>query len=205
MRRSEPVTKDEVVAAAAALFDERGFHGTRADDIAEALQIAKPTLYSRTEGKGELLEAIMEQVEEVIRRWETDAERMAAEGLAPLPTLRRLYSQHVADAVRYQAYFNVMFMEERQLPAERRERVRAWGERFTRRVQGLVEAGVADGSIHDALDPKVTAHTILASANWVCTWYRADGALSADDVAERSWALLERGLRAPRRRAGRDS
>lgn len=203
MRRSEPVTKDEVVAAAAALFDERGFHGTRADDIAEALQIAKPTLYSRTEGKGELLEAIMDRVEQVIRQWEDDAERMAQDGLAPLAILRRLYHQHVADAVRYQAFFNVMFMEDRELPAERRQQVRAWGERFTRRVQGLVEAGIAGGSIHAALDPKVTAHTILASANWVCTWYRDDGALSAADVAERSWSLLERGLKAPRRRTGK--
>ena len=206
MRRPQPVTKDDVVAAAAQLFEERGYQSTRADDIAEALKIAKPTLYSRTQGKAELLEAIMDLVMDVISEMDDDASHLHEEAVAPLTALERLFVHHVQKAVAYQSYFAVVLMDERELPADSRARVRKWGERYTRRVRDLIAAGIADGTIRDDLDPHIAANTLLASANWVCVWYRDDGRLSADDIASQMWLVISGGLQAPAtgpKRAGR--
>ena len=47
--------RDELVAAAARLFAERGYHGTSMADLAEAMGVQKGSLYSLTESKQELL------------------------------------------------------------------------------------------------------------------------------------------------------
>ncbi|MDQ7028637.1 MAG: helix-turn-helix domain-containing protein [Ardenticatenia bacterium] len=53
--------KDEIIAVAARLFSERGYHGTSVRDIARALNLKGGSLYSHIEGKEELLWLILEQ------------------------------------------------------------------------------------------------------------------------------------------------
>lgn len=49
------VKRDAVLRAAAQLFNERGFHATSLDDVAERLHITKPTLYYNIKNKDEIL------------------------------------------------------------------------------------------------------------------------------------------------------
>src|SRR5688500_1023408 len=47
--------RQAVLHAAAQLFNERGFHATSLDDIAERLHVTKPTLYYYVKSKDEIL------------------------------------------------------------------------------------------------------------------------------------------------------
>ena len=49
------IKRDAVLATAAQLFNERGFHATSLDDIAARLNVSKPTLYYYVKNKDEIL------------------------------------------------------------------------------------------------------------------------------------------------------
>ena len=49
------IKRQAVLAAAAQLFNERGFHATSLDDIARRLHVSKPTLYYYVKNKDEIL------------------------------------------------------------------------------------------------------------------------------------------------------
>ncbi len=55
-REQQRETKRQaVLAAAAQLFNERGFHATSLDDIAGRLHVSKPTLYYYVKSKDDIL------------------------------------------------------------------------------------------------------------------------------------------------------
>jgi AcrR family transcriptional regulator len=70
-------TRERIVAAARALFLERGFAGTTITSVAEAAEVAPETVYASFRGKAGLLEAVVlaavlrddEPDEPVQRRW----------------------------------------------------------------------------------------------------------------------------------------
>jgi TetR/AcrR family transcriptional repressor of mexJK operon len=53
--------KEEILAAAEALFTAKGFSGVSMDDIAARTPVSKPTLYSNFRDKGALFSAVIER------------------------------------------------------------------------------------------------------------------------------------------------
>jgi len=186
---------------AARLFDERGFARTRAEDIAAALNIAKPTLYTRTAGKSALLEAVIDRV--ISALGEQAQAVLDADG-TPGQRLEALFSHHVRQAIQYRSYFNVFFRDDRELPPRARARFRRWARDYTSRLTGLVEHAMAAGEVDPALDAEMVAISFLATANWVCRWYVDGKRLSPDEVVAETWRVLASGL-SPRAAAPRSS
>ncbi|WP_230419074.1 TetR family transcriptional regulator [Catenulispora pinistramenti] len=72
--------KERILAAAARLFRDRGYHEVTLDEIGAAAGIAGPSVYSHFAGKAELLRTITERIGERLRR--DVAESGAAEAAA---------------------------------------------------------------------------------------------------------------------------
>jgi hypothetical protein len=53
--------------------------------------------------------------------------------------------------------------------------------------------GIADGSVRPC-DPKLAAFAIAGALNWIGHWYRRDGALPPDDIADEFTVRLTEGL-----------
>lgn len=191
MRRRERVTNEELVEVAARLFDERGFVRTRAEDIAAALNIAKPTLYARVTGKADLLDAVIRQVMDALGDALSEVVRPED---PPLEALRRIFDHHVRQAIKYRAYFNVFFRDERELPASTQRDFRSRALRYNQLIVELIADAQRAGDLDPDLDPTVAAANFLAVANWVCRWYRKGRGLTPDDVVEQGWRLLSNGL-----------
>ena len=49
------IKRDAVLRTAAQIFNEKGFHATSLDEVAERLQISKPTLYYYVKNKDDIL------------------------------------------------------------------------------------------------------------------------------------------------------
>jgi hypothetical protein len=47
------------------------------------------------------------------------------------------------------------------------------------------------------VDPRLTATAMLSALNGIATWYRPDGELSAEDIADRHASLFLHGLANP--------
>ncbi|MBU6325847.1 MAG: TetR/AcrR family transcriptional regulator, partial [Bacteroidetes bacterium] len=59
--------------------------------------------------------------------------------------------------------------------------------------RAIIRNGEEEGVFHE-VDHKFAALTILSSLNWVVEWYRPDGGMSADEIAERLTRFILSGL-----------
>jgi AcrR family transcriptional regulator len=195
-RYRDRVTRQNVLDAAAQLFEERGFANTRVEDIAAALDISGPTLYSRTKSKADLLRSVLDQV---IAALDVDAAEAVDWNGPALAVLESTFHHHVVQSLRYRSYFNAFFNDQRQLPSRGQGRFGSWARAYTIRIADTVRRGQDDGEIRPELDANITATTLLALANWLPRWFRDGGRLTAAEVADRSWQVLSGGMVAPGR------
>ena len=55
------MTRDEILEAAAQIFSQKGFHAASMQDIAQAVNLRKASLYHHVNNKQEILVAILDQ------------------------------------------------------------------------------------------------------------------------------------------------
>ena len=87
-----------------------------------------------------------------------------------------------------------MFLHEwRHLSEPARTEFLALRDRYEAGFRTLIARGLASGELH-APDAAFAALTLLASLNWLPSWYRPDGKLSPDEIAHRLAEQLLGGL-----------
>jgi hypothetical protein len=83
--------------------------------------------------------------------------------------------------------------EWRHLSTDRRAEIGARRDAYEQRLRDLIADGLAVGAFA-AVDPAVAATFLLTALNGIATWYRPDGRLSADRVADHYVELALRSL-----------
>ena len=189
-REKERQTKrDAVLRMAAQSFNEKGFHATSLDDVAARLNVTKPTLYYYFKNKEEILfecvriglQMIDEAAENVARRGGTGVEQLFA--------VMRKY----AEIVTMEFGMCLIRVGEDPLQPAARRKLRQLKARIDRRFRSLIERGIAEGDLAPC-DAKIAAFTVAGALSWIARWYRADGPLSPNDIAEQSISILVEGL-----------
>ena len=121
------------------------------------------------------------------------AERAAAAGGSPSTQLT-LLGQELLDVIhRYPDHVWVFL---HQFPALTGERAATFRERrrdYERQVESVLQAGVESGEFRD-LDPWLTSRAWLGMHNYTYLWLKADGRLSARDVAQPFAEIFMRGI-----------
>ena len=184
--------EEEILAAAARIFREKGYHGTSVRDIAESVGLLKGSLYHYIRSKEELLARLFEgALEDTIRELETISSREAR----PSERLRDMVSAYVRAVTDNIDAVSLYLREWRALPAPQLTRVRA----RRRAMRALFEDVIADGvRAHEfaAADAKIAALAILGMCNWLYEWYRPRGRLDADELAT---TIADQALRSVKR------
>lgn len=181
--------RQAVLQTAAQLFNERGFHATSLDDIAERLHVTKPTLYYYVKSKDEILLECVRTALDMMQE-EIGAVRLAGgRALDQLKACMRIYCVIVTqDFGRC-----VIRIGEDPLPAPLRKELRRLKAGIDQEFRRLLAEGVAQGSIAPC-DPKMAAFMLAGALSWVGRWYRSDGDLTPEQVAEQGTALLLHGV-----------
>jgi len=189
-REKERQTKrDAVLRMAAQSFNEKGFHATSLDDVAARLNVTKPTLYYYFKNKEEILfecvriglQMIDEAAENVARRGGTGVEQLFA------------VMHKYAEIVTMDFGMCLIRVGEDPLQPAARRKLRQLKARIDRRFRSLIERGIAEGDLAPC-DAKIAAFTVAGALSWIARWYRADGPLSPNDIAEQSISILVEGL-----------
>lgn len=178
-RRARDEKREAVLRTAVALFLEQGYHRATLNGVAERLNITKPALYNYFRSKDEILFACwalgQERVEEVITA-------INAEGGSGIVRLRKLVHAYAAlMATDFGA--SLVRFDPRDLIEKNATVVRASKRKIDRTFRDYITAGIADGSIRRC-DAKLSAFAIAGALNWVGHWYRADGRLSPEAIAD---------------------
>jgi AcrR family transcriptional regulator len=171
-RRGRPsqrgVRREALLEGAAAVFNARGIAATSLAEIAEALGLARATVYHYVDDRAELVFQCYQ------RACDLTAEDLAAAAEAETGLGRVL--AFVARALAPDRPPTAVLSEINYLPAHHAEAVRAAHARNVAALIELIEAGAADGTVRSC-DTEVAAQTIVGILAWA--------QLSPDWVSER--------------------
>lgn len=181
--------RDAVLHAAARLFNEKGFHATSLDEVAERLNVTKPTLYYYVKNKDQILFGCVHAGLDLVRQRIAEAARSGGSALNRLQACMATYAQVVTQDFG----MCVIRVGEDPLPAEGRRELRQLKAQIDREFRTLIEEGIAEGSIAPC-DAKLAAFTIAGAISWIGRWYRPEGELSPEQVAEQCIGVLLHGV-----------
>jgi AcrR family transcriptional regulator len=189
----------EVYRTAADIILEKGYNATSVNDIAHALGITKAGLYHYIHGKTQLLFDIMQYgLNELSREVAQPAIKIAD----PEARLRFMLSMHARIVTRGHGAVTILVDEARSLtPAQNRKVTRKKREYFDLLRDTLQEMKDA-GKLRD-VNLTVATFSLLGMINWLSRWYRAEGSLSEQQVAEAIVDIALNGLTRPAARSGR--
>ena len=186
--------KEQIYRAASALFSERGYRSTSVRDIARELDIQGGSLYAHIASKEDVLWEIIARVAESFYA----AVRPIAEADAPATErLRAMIHAHVGVVVNELARAAVFFQDWRHLSAPRKSEVLALRDGYEALFRAVIAEGVASGELAPR-DPRLTATFILTALNGIPGWFRPEGELTDDQIADAFADMLLDGLRRDR-------
>lgn len=195
MREQERENKREAVLhAAARLFNERGYHGASLELVAETLEITRPTVYYYFKNKDEILFDCVRIALEMI---EQAAREVTARGGSAAEQLVAVMHKY-AEVMMMDFGICLVRVGDGPLPPASRAKLRKLQANIDHKLRELITQGVKQKSFAPC-NPKLAAFAVAGALNSIGRWYRPDGELSTQEIADNFVATLVRGLelRAP--------
>jgi AcrR family transcriptional regulator len=179
--RAQLTTSKRIEQTAVDLFFERGFKTTTVREIALAAGITGGALYNHFPSKDHLLSSILKGIHRELRRWFEEALSKASND--PRDELEALVRAHAVFHTQFrkearvanQEVFSLLEPDRAEVISERR-----WGLQL---VVDIIERGNRTG-VFEVSNAKVVAMAILNMGIAIAAWFRPDGALLPDGVAD---------------------
>jgi len=178
-----------ILAAAARLYARRGFRGASIADLAKACKASKSLVYHYFPSKEDILHQVMASHLDALVAASAETTRSGS-AEARLRALTLAFMRLYVDAQDSQ---KVLLNELDNLPPDARGEVIG----KQRRIIATVEALISE--IRPDTGPLSLPLTMLffGMINWTHTWFRPEGRVASDSLANMAVDLILDGLRAP--------
>ncbi|MCL3819840.1 TetR/AcrR family transcriptional regulator [Aeromicrobium wangtongii] len=191
-RKAGSDRRSELIQIASELFAERGFLATTIRDIADAAGIQSGSLYHHFTSKESMVEELLTDYWTTLLenyRAVVDTETDATEAARGLVRASVLLLDECALALRVMlndwAYLSETFpfMEERLAECQT-----IWLD--------VLERGVASGAMTSSVEPTILYRTVMSSVSGTARWFRPDGPVSVEKLADEMATLFMNGIAA---------
>lgn len=182
--------RQEILEAACELIYARGYASASMRDLAGVVGVTQAALYYHFANKEEILFALIQGFTDKLSALLQDALKAGGDGLTGLEDAIRT---HVLLARSDYREFKLV-TEDKKLLGE------AYSEAIRRRERQIfltyrdAIAQLKERGLIAPVNTSISVFNILAMINFVPQWYRADGALSLEEVADETVALAMKGL-----------
>lgn len=186
---------DQIYSVAAQMICERGFDATSMSDIAEAVGITKAGVYHFIPSKKELLFAIMSYGMDTLEASVIKPAREIADAEQRLRAIITSHSMLIARSSNDEGHSPVTILVEEELglsPAHRRK-LRQRKRVYVDLIRSTLEEMKAEGKLKE-IDVTAAAFSLLGMILWVARWFRPDGELSREQVADQICKIAFGGL-----------
>jgi len=177
-----PSRRRRIEDVASGLFRERGYAATSVRDIARALDVQGASLYAHVTSKEDVLWSIVDRAAARFEAAAGAAERATAADSAT-DRIAALVRAHVGVITSDPGEASVFVHEWRALGRERRARIADRRDAYERRFRDAIADGMASGEFA-LTDPAIAAAFLLTALNGLATWFRRDGRLTPDRIAD---------------------
>jgi AcrR family transcriptional regulator len=179
-RRGRPGhSLESLLDAAVAVFNERGYEAASVEEVAGRLGVTKSAVYHHVRSKGELLRLALDRALDAL--FAVTAEPEATTGRA-IDRLEHVVRGSVRVLAAELPFVTLLLRLRGNTDVERSALERR--RRFDRIVTDLVRAAEDEGDLRPDVDPALTSRLLFGTVNSLTEWYRPDGDLSPDALAD---------------------
>ncbi|MFZ5824783.1 MAG: TetR/AcrR family transcriptional regulator [Bacillota bacterium] len=180
----------EIMQAAIDLFQQKGYHATSMQDIADAVGLQKGSLYHYISGKEDLLVVI---IHDALSSYNAQLAEIRGLDLPVRQRLEMAVRAHLKGIAENLGMLTIFLRESYALNPDQQRMINEESDRYNRMFEELFTEGIAKGEMRD-LDPKFATRVVLGSCNWFYRWYRPGGPQSIDQMADFFVDLLFNGI-----------
>jgi AcrR family transcriptional regulator len=187
------------IRSAAAVFAEKGYHGSSTRDIAEHLGIKQGSLYYYFRSKEEALgEVCLFGIEDYVHRMHDISKSDQPFEAKLMATV----TSHLSSYREKNEALKVYNDERLYLPEERRRELKKLGSQYRQELEGILEQGKKGGVLRPSLDCHFAAQAVIGLCNGWGDIIVRDPDLDMFDVIQKCTDLLLHGF-AERRKTKR--
>ena len=181
----------EILETAARLICDKGYRGASLQDIATACGLTKAGLYHHCRSKEDLLLEIMHYGMDIFEEKVLVPAMKIDDPTERLRTCMRL-NVHLVTQDRTKEV-TIILHEHATLTGDASAQINARKKRYVRFLETSFSEAMQSGRLR-AVHPKVAAFSFLGQVLWIYKWFRPDGTLSAEALAEQMESLFFDGL-----------
>ena len=150
------------IRSAAAVFAEKGFHGSSTRDIAEHLGIKQGSLYYYFKSKEEALgEVCLFGIQDYVRHMTS----IAAGEQSFEAKLVATVTSHLTSYREKNEAFKVFNDERLYLPEEKRSKLKELGSGYRQQLENIFEEGIRNGAVRPSVDCHFAAQAVIGMCN----------------------------------------
>jgi AcrR family transcriptional regulator len=191
-RDQDTKTADRVLSEGAKLFREQGYALSTTRQLSACLGINKASLYYHVSSKEDLLYKICI---ESLRRV-TEAVKQAIDSTQdPLDKLLAVFHAQLGSVLGDLDLHATMLLELRSLTGQRQIEVQRARDEYEALLVNVIAQAQQTKQIRTDLSAKQVTVGMLSLLNWTIYYYKPDGLLSSDELAEMLWQLFINGAR----------
>lgn len=182
--------RGKLLQEAARLFRRKGYERTTVRDLANAVGIQSGSIFHHFKSKEEILRSVMEETviynTALLRAALDEASDLRERVLALIRGELQSIMGGTGEAMA------VLVYEWRSLSEEGKAQVLALRDQYEQVWLGVLEEARAAGYVQS--DPFILRRFLTGALSWTTTWYRPDGPMTLDSLAEEALAMV---IRAP--------
>lgn len=188
MARSRATDNAALLAAAADVFESRGYRNATIDDIAASAGISRPTVYKYTSSKRSLLDALVDRVADDL---ENRLSTVKDSDGPPTERLRRIVAMHVESAIAMRHFYSIVFSEQAELSEHGRERFVQFSRGVAANFSDLLTECMAEheSELHDP-NIHILTNLILSMLTTIYRWYDPEGSVTPTELVDHILILL---------------
>lgn len=190
--RGDAPVPQRLMAAATRLFADQGYDRTSVQEIVEAAGVTKGALYHYFGSKDDLLHGIYGRL---LGLQQQRLDALARESGPVEERLRAAAADVVVTTIENLDDAMIFFRSMHQLSPEKQRQVRAERRLYHERFRALIEEGRQAGVFSTATPADLVVDYHFGSVHHLSSWYRPDGRLTPQEVADHLADLLMRALR----------
>ncbi len=181
--------REAVLRTAVQIFNEKGYQASTLDEVAERLNVTKPTLYYYVKNKEEILYECVRIGLTMLQEAIHEVGSSGGSAIDKLTAAMRKYTEIVT----MDFGMCVIRVGEDPLPPDSKLKIRGIKASIDLEFRELIIQGIAEGSIRPC-DPKIAAFTIAGAISWIGRWYQPNGDLTVNEIADQCIRHLTEGL-----------
>jgi AcrR family transcriptional regulator len=187
-------TRDRILRGAADVLRKKGISGATLGAIAKEAAVDRATIYYYFPDKFDVIRAV---VKDALQDMLTELDREVARDRSPSDRLRACCRAIMSAQERHFPYLYIFLKEGMSsgiVDTRLEEDFLFSGLRCKQLLRQIIQAGIDAGEFNPGSHVKIITNMIVGMLNWTHDWFRPDGKLSGEEVADRMVAVIFSGI-----------